>query len=234
MTNIFLLWRNFCCNKYLSWFCCNKLTFVVTKVCLSWQNYFVMTNIILLQQVLLRQAYFCCDKRHVLSRQTLVCCDKDVFVVTKIILVGAPANNSILVSCHCFNAQGHLRVMELHNYIYRLSCCPTDHPSTSTMAFIHRTLSKILLSLMNFASKGLRVRLRKSALFVFNAWHTDGKKESLYLNSLLVLTLVARTLIIIGVERLSVTVSDVRESWGVIQWFTLPGFCQQSRQSMRT
>ena len=42
-----------------------------------------------------RQAYFCPDKRHVLSQQTHVCNDK-TFVMTKMILVAVPANDTSL------------------------------------------------------------------------------------------------------------------------------------------
>ena len=197
-----------------------------------------MTNVILLWQKFCRGKRTFVVTKDVFCRDKHVCCDKDVFVVTEIILVAAPTNDSILAkSRHRFNAQGHLRLTDLHNYIYSLSCCPTDHTLTTHQHPQWHSFTEL------FQTSGYHkwtlyprgsVRLRKSAPFVFNAWHTDGQKERLYLNSLLVLTLAARTLIIIGVERLSVTGFDVRESWGVIQWFTLPGFCQQSRQSMRT
>ena len=64
--------------------CCNK-SFVTTKVCLSWQT-FCHKNI-------LQQAYFYPDKRCVLSQQTRLCCD-NVSVMTKMILVAVPANES--------------------------------------------------------------------------------------------------------------------------------------------
>ena len=44
-----------------------------------------------------RQTYFCRDKKRVLSRQTRVCRD-ETFVVTKMILVAAPANDSKALS----------------------------------------------------------------------------------------------------------------------------------------
>ena len=58
-------------------------------------------------KLLLWQAYFCCDPRHILSWQTHVCRNKSklvtkllsrqnyMFVVTKMILVAAPANYKI-------------------------------------------------------------------------------------------------------------------------------------------
>ena len=55
-------------------FCCDKHNSVATKL-LSWQ------------------AYFCRGKRCVLSQQTRVCRDK-TFVMTKMILVAAPANDN--------------------------------------------------------------------------------------------------------------------------------------------
>ena len=161
--------------------------FVTTNIILSRQTYFglllqqkcacrdkIVTNIILLRQKFCRSKHTFVVTRRVLSRQTRVCCDKDIFVVTKIRLVAAPANDSISASCHCFNAQGHRRVMDLHNYIYSLACCPTDHKLTTHQhpqwnSYTELFQTKILLSQMNFVSKGLRVRLRKSALFVFNA-----------------------------------------------------------------
>ena len=65
-----------CPDKYMSRqnFCCNKHNSVMTKLWL-WQ------------------AYFCCDRRHVLSQQTCVCHDKK-FVMTKMVLEAAPANNT--------------------------------------------------------------------------------------------------------------------------------------------
>ena len=43
------------------------------------------------------QAYFCHDKRRVLSRPTCVCRDK-TFIVTKMVLVAALANDSLVLS----------------------------------------------------------------------------------------------------------------------------------------
>ena len=60
-----------------------SLTFVATNTCL----FFPATK-----RLLLRQAYFCRDKRRVLWRQ------KRVFVATKIILVAAPANDTQALS----------------------------------------------------------------------------------------------------------------------------------------
>ena len=58
---------------------------------------FITTNrIFVAANVLLRQAYFCRDKRLVLSRQTRVCHNKSKFVMTKIILVAASANDRVL------------------------------------------------------------------------------------------------------------------------------------------
>ena len=118
-TNTILLQQNFCRDK-LTFIAINMFvlrqntSFVATKVCSSWQNFycdkhmFVMPNIChakwfvrtkifyhdkIMTKVLSQQGYFCCDKRHVLLRQTHVCRDK-TFVVTKIILVAAPANDS--------------------------------------------------------------------------------------------------------------------------------------------
>ena len=54
---------------------------------------FVMTK------PLSRQAYFCHEKRCVLSCQTRVCCDK-TFVMTKMIFVAAPSNDTAQHHCH--------------------------------------------------------------------------------------------------------------------------------------
>jgi len=123
VTKACLLQQNVCHDKIMfvmtKYFCRNKHIFVVTKV-LSRQAYFchdkrcvltrgkskLLVTKLLSQQklclsqfvttkVLLWQEYFCCDKRHVLSRHTRVCCDNHIFVATKMILVAAPANDSL-------------------------------------------------------------------------------------------------------------------------------------------
>ena len=66
---------------------------VATKLCLSRHLFFFFfaTNIcrhkhvFVVTKVLLRQAYFGCDKRRVLSRQTRVCPDKSKHVSTKLL-----------------------------------------------------------------------------------------------------------------------------------------------------
>ena len=63
-------------HKYLSWqkyACCNK-TFVMTKLCLSWQI-FVTTNVLLWQM-------FCCDHHTFVTTNNLFCHDKHMFVMT--------------------------------------------------------------------------------------------------------------------------------------------------------
>ena len=52
---------------------------------------------------------FCRDKRPVFSRQTRVCRDKRVLVWTKMILVAAPANDTIPVSRLCRRTHGACR-----------------------------------------------------------------------------------------------------------------------------
>ena len=97
----FLSWQTRVCRDkthLLSWqkyACCNK-TFVATKLCLSWQNIFVATKV-LLQQIfvvtilLSWQAYFCRHKRHVYHEKSklvttkFICCDKNMFVTTKVL-----------------------------------------------------------------------------------------------------------------------------------------------------
>ena len=104
-----LSWQNYVCHdKYLSqqMFCCDKC-FVVTKV-LLWPSYFCHNK----QPVLSWQTHVCHDKQMTccvmtntcLSQQTCVCCNK-TFVVTKMILVAAPTNDSfhthiLIVSMH--------------------------------------------------------------------------------------------------------------------------------------
>jgi len=66
-----------------------SIIFVLTKVLLQ-QNIFVTADILLLQ------AYFCCDKKQILSWQTRICCDKP-FVATKVILAAAPAKDKALL-----------------------------------------------------------------------------------------------------------------------------------------
>ena len=91
MTKLCLSWQIFVTTNVLLWqkFCCDHHTFVTTNnlfchnTCLSWQandllchdkSMFVMTNTCL-------------------SQQTRVCCNK-TFVMTKMILVAAPTNDS--------------------------------------------------------------------------------------------------------------------------------------------
>ena len=95
--------HNFCCDKtrLLSRqkHACRDKSFVAQKYfgttkLLSWQI-FVVTNIFFShdKSFVSWQAYFCHDKRCVSSQQTHVCCDK-TFVVTKNILVAAPASDT--------------------------------------------------------------------------------------------------------------------------------------------
>ena len=67
-TNIILWRQKFYRNK--RHVCCDKSMFVTTRLCLL-QQIFIMTNI------LLRQAYFCPDKRCVLLWQNLSCDKND-------------------------------------------------------------------------------------------------------------------------------------------------------------
>ena len=112
-TNTFLSRQNVCPDKHTfvatkDVFCRNKHVFVATKVCLSGQNgcrdklFFIATNICrdesfvatkifyrdqqtdFATKLLLRQAYFCRNKR--------VCSDKTI-IGTKTILVASPAND---------------------------------------------------------------------------------------------------------------------------------------------
>ena len=110
-TNICRDKHNFVMTKCLSWqayfchykhmfvmtkhvFCHNKSTLVKTKL-LSWQTH-VCRNKCLLWQMFCHTKYsFCRNKRHALMWQTHVYCDKHVFVATKIVLVAAPANDTI-------------------------------------------------------------------------------------------------------------------------------------------
>ena len=122
VTNVCLPWQNFRHNKIMfvvtkrllrqthicrdkhtfvgtkDVLCCDKHVSGATKVSLSWQNFCRDKIMFVTRKVLLRQAYFCCNKRCVLSRQTRVCCNK-AFVATKMILVAAPANDNIQL-CH--------------------------------------------------------------------------------------------------------------------------------------
>ena len=68
-------------------------------------------------KVLSRQAYFGRDKRRVLGRKTRVC-DEKTFVATKIILVAAPANDTIQ-TCQSTTDQG------LHNRCTAQPCQST-------------------------------------------------------------------------------------------------------------
>ena len=64
----------FVVTKHL--FCCKKSMLVLTKRFLT--NIFVMTT------VLLRQAYFCCDKQVFVVTKHIFCCDKSMLVTTKL------------------------------------------------------------------------------------------------------------------------------------------------------
>ena len=74
----FLLSQKFCfvMTKYV--LCHDKSMLAATKLCLSQQNTFVMTK------VLLRQAYFCCNKRRVFPWQK-TCLSQHIFVVMKVL-----------------------------------------------------------------------------------------------------------------------------------------------------
>ena len=132
MTKV-LLWQNYvchdktfvttniCCNKHV---CHNKgfvltsilllqqkMCFVMTNICLSWQKYFgtklfVMTNIchdksfvakkkLVTTNIFFSWQNFCHDKRHVLLQQTPVCRDK-TFDMTKLLIlqVAAPTSDA--------------------------------------------------------------------------------------------------------------------------------------------
>ena len=106
-TNIILLGQKFCCDKdtfvmtnvYLSWqniFCCDRSMLVATKLCVT-ANICCDKNIL---QYLLWQKYFaatniCCDKHNFVTTSILLSLQKTCFVATKIILVAAPTNDSL-------------------------------------------------------------------------------------------------------------------------------------------
>ena len=131
---MFVMTHTFVVTKHV--FCHDK-TFVVTKLCLSRQNFCHDKN------TLSRQTYFCRDKRHVLSLtntclswQTCVCRDK-TFVATKIILVAAPANNIQRVTfTHiqtwkpaCFERGKFWLLLGVHIY--------SVHPALVTLPWFH-------------------------------------------------------------------------------------------------
>ena len=81
------------CCRDKNFVCCGKIMFVATNTCSSWGF------------LLLWQAYFCHNKRPVLSWQTRVCLNKRVchdktFVVTKMILVAIPVNDTAQLTFH--------------------------------------------------------------------------------------------------------------------------------------
>ena len=105
MTNTFLLWQKFCCDKHTF---VGIYMLVTTKVNLQ-QNH-VCQN-----KYLLQQAYFCLNK-------DMFCYNKHVsktFVETKVILVAAPANDT----------GKHQRQQSLVNFrlIYTPLCDQTEH-----------------------------------------------------------------------------------------------------------
>ena len=83
-----------------------KTCFVTTNTCLSRQTYFCVTKVCLLQQIFvvtkigLSWQRFCRDKHTFVTTKDFFCHDKHVFfrdktfVVTKMILMAAPTNNS--------------------------------------------------------------------------------------------------------------------------------------------
>ena len=97
----FVATKIFCHNKHV-FCCCDKHTFVATKVSLSWQN-FCCDKIVCHDKYLSQQKYVCCDKSFVatsmlLLQKTCVCRDK-MFVTTKMVLVAAPADDTTLHQC---------------------------------------------------------------------------------------------------------------------------------------
>ena len=114
VTKVCLLWQKFCFGKHIfvmtnsfvmtkvlsrqAYFCLNKHMFVVTKHVFGHDKSMLVIYKYLLRQkfchsknILSWQTYFCHNKS--LSQQAYFCCDK-TFVVTKMILVAAPANDS--------------------------------------------------------------------------------------------------------------------------------------------
>ena len=97
------------CQKYVCPdICCDKLTFVATNTCLPRRNTSFVVSKVCLSRHLLRQTYFCRDKHvfcrnkrnfaatKVLSRRAKdVSRQKTCFVATKMILVAAPASDSM-------------------------------------------------------------------------------------------------------------------------------------------
>ena len=113
----FLLQQNFCCNKHVfvmtnTYLSQENISFVMTKTCFCNKS-FVMTKLCLLQQTCVCHdktfvATNICHNKHnfvatrcVLSQQMCVCHDKHVFcgdktfVATKMMLVAAPANDTV-------------------------------------------------------------------------------------------------------------------------------------------
>ena len=118
-------------------FCCNKsmlavTTFVATKLCLSWQNIFchktfVVTNIcgdkrvccekskLVMTTLLPRQNYICHDKNMFVTTSILLSRQKMYFVVTYMIFVAAPANDTLTAfiqpqcAVACINICGHIK-----------------------------------------------------------------------------------------------------------------------------
>ena len=106
----FLSQENVCCDKtrlslrqtfffwkILLW---QKMSFVMTKVCLSWQNFcrdkhmFVMTNICRNKSKLcLSRQTFCHGKHTSVATEDMFCQDK-TFVATKLIFVAVPTNGT--------------------------------------------------------------------------------------------------------------------------------------------
>ena len=85
---------NFCCDKSML---VETKTFVEINTCSLRLKFCHDKHNFVTTKVLWRQAYFCCDKRHVLLWQTHVCCvcHEQTLVATKMILVAAPTNNKI-------------------------------------------------------------------------------------------------------------------------------------------
>ena len=89
-------------KKRLFWHACGNETFVMTNTCLSWQKYFVATNIILSLQK------FCHGKHTFVTTKDVFCRDKHVFV--------AKTANSSVFQCTVVFLY-HSRLIKNSNFI---------------------------------------------------------------------------------------------------------------------
>ena len=129
VTNIFLLWQNFCPNKYLS-----QQQFCVTKA-LSWQAYFCCDKSMLVATKLLLWLFknFCCD-----SLMVFLNCHDQISVVASILLSRQKTCTCLSWQKFCCDSFGFFKLS-------RPNFCCGKHTFVTTKDLYVFVMTKVLL-----------------------------------------------------------------------------------------